>query len=94
MKDAMRRFREGLLRYEEYICKLAFLDSLEVEDGQHWEFTLVARWKDGGELGKCFTREYVLGNTAARPPLEQRPRMRTCRFRDEFIRAVLAARGI
>jgi hypothetical protein len=94
MNKLMLKFKRDLLSWSKYIERLAFLTSLEVEDLPHQEFVLVARWRDGGEFKQVFTQQYVMGRFASAPPLSQRPRMRVCRFRDDFIRSVLHARGV
>ena len=90
----MLGFKRQLLSWKEYIKRLAHLDALEVKDGEQGEFTLVARWKNGGVLEKHYDRRYVMGSFSTAPPLQQRARMKPCRFRDEFIRSVLNARGV
>lgn len=93
MNKAMLTFKRALLMHGAHIKKIARLERLEVEDHEQGEFTLVAYWK-GGETRQCFTKQYVLGKSAVRPPLQQQPRQRVCRFRDDFIRKVLHERGI
>ena len=90
----MRGFKRQLLSYAAHIKKIACLDSLVVKDGEHGEFTLVAIWKNGGRLERYFSRQYVLGHTAVALPSNQRPKMKVCSFRDEFIRSILNARGV
>jgi hypothetical protein len=93
MNKAMVKFKRDLLRWDAYIRRLAHLTTLEVEDLPGSEFALVGKW-DGGEHRKVFDRRYVMGRWCTSPPLQQRPHMRVCRFRDDFIRSVLHARGV
>jgi hypothetical protein len=93
MNKVMMKFKRDLLSWDAYIRRLAHLKTLEVEDLPASEFTLVGKW-DGGELRKTFDRYYVMGKWCTSPPLQQRPRMKVCRFRDDFIRSVLHARGV
>jgi len=93
MNKTLLMFKRALLRHGAHIKKIARLERLEVVDHEGGEFTLVAYWK-GGETRQTFTRQYVLGKNVSRPPLQQQPRQRVCRFRDDFIRKVLNDRGI
>jgi hypothetical protein len=93
MNKVMLRFKHELLSWADHIRRVAYLERLEVVDQEHGEFTLVAHWK-GGKEEQRFTRQLVLGKYIARPPLQQQPHQRVCRFRDDFIRRVLHARGI
>ena len=94
MNKAMLKFKRDLLSWSAYIQRLAHLEDLTFEDLPGQEFVLVAKWRDGGEFKQTFTRQFVMGRFAQAPPRSQRPRMRVCRFRDDFIRSVLHARGI
>lgn len=47
-----------------------------------------------GEHAVVFNRARVLGRTASNPPAQQRTVKKVCRFRDEVISEVLAARGL
>jgi hypothetical protein len=89
----MLTFKRELLSWGERIKRSGYLTELVVEDLPGGEFRLTGKW-NGGEYSRTFTRQYVLGRNISRPPLQQRPHQRVCRFRDEFVRAVLAARGV
>jgi hypothetical protein len=93
MNKVMLSFKRELLGHAVHIKKVAHLERLEVVDHESGEFTLVAHWK-GGTSEQRFTRQYVLGKNIARAPIHQTPIRRVCRFRDDFIRGVLHARGI
>jgi hypothetical protein len=92
--SVMLNFKHQLLSWGAHIRKMACLESLEVRDDRQGEFTLIATWKNGGRLERHFSRQYVLGHTATSLPSLQRPRMKACSFRDEFIRSILNARGV
>lgn len=94
MSKVMLKFKHELLNWSDHIKRVAYLERLEVVDHEHGEFTLVAHWKEGGREEQRFTPQLVLGKYLARPPLQQQPHQRICRFRDDFIRRVLNARGI
>ncbi len=89
----MDTFRRELLSWEGRIKRAGYLKGLEVERLKDGEFKLVGTW-DGGRFEKTYTRLYVLGRFITQPPMQQRPRYRVCRFRDEFVRGALAARGV
>lgn len=89
----MDTFRRDLLSWSSRIRRAGYLKSLEVKVLEHGEFTLTGGW-DGGEYSKKYTRQYVLGRFITAPSLQQRPQYRVCRFRDEFVRGALAARGV
>jgi hypothetical protein len=93
MNKTMIKFKRDLLSWDAYIRRLAHLSVLEVEDLPHSEFALVGKWK-GGEHRQVFDCRYVMGRWCTSPPLQQRTRMKVCRFRDDFIRSVLNARGV
>lgn len=94
MNKVMLGFKHDLMGWGRHIKRLAYLTTLEVEDLPNQEFILVGKWQDGGEFRQTFTQEFVLGRFITAPPRSQHPRMRVCRFRDDFIRSVLHARGI
>ncbi len=89
----MVRFKRELLSYEQRIVRAAHIKKLEVVDLADGDFKLVASW-DGGSYEKLFDKNEVMGRFAVAAPLQQRPRGRPCMFRDQFVQAVLAARGV
>ena len=93
MSSVMLKFRQDILSWSGRIKRAGYLTDLVVEDLPHGEFRLVGRW-NGGEHAQVFTRQYVLGRNVSRPPMQQRPHQRVCRFRDEFVRRALEARGV
>lgn len=94
MTKVLLQFKRDLLKWSDHIKRVAYLERLEVIDHEHCEFTLVAHWKDGGREEQRFTPQLVLGRYISRPPLQQQPHQGVCKFRDDFIRRVLHARGI
>lgn len=73
----MQHFRAALKRYEGYIRMTTGHRKMYFDVGQNGEFTLVL---SGGKPTHKFhfTRQKVLGHTAAKPPLNQRLVRRPC----------------
>ena len=92
MNRVMQNFKRQLLSYDARIKKAAYLLRLEVEDHEDG-FTLTGHWNDG-HYSRRYNPSYVMGRFATMTPDKQRPKTRICWFRDEFVRAALAARGI
>lgn len=91
MNNAMRMFKHDLAKHLPYVVRMARVHACEITSLPNDEFTLVVSW-DGGSFRRTYTRQYVLGRSSSMIPTKQAPRMRTCRFRDDFIRDVLDAR--
>jgi hypothetical protein len=89
----MQLLRRELLARQDTIRRIAGLQSLDLtplSDGLG--FTLTAGWAypAQGTHTQTFSPENCLVGRPGAPRLKQSP----CRFRDEFCRAVLGARGV
>ena len=97
--DAMLLFLRALRLWAPFIARSTYCSNIEFEAAKHGEFTLTARWKEtkavpSGSHSIYFSRSRVLGRSASKAPLHQRPVKKVCAFRDDDNRELLQQRGI
>lgn len=90
---AFLRFKRDLLSWSDRIKRAAYLVKLEVKDLPNGDFSLTGHWT-GGSFTRVYTQPEVLGKSLRFPFRTQRPERPVCNHRDDFVREVLAARGV
>ncbi len=95
----MQVFLRALRRWVPHIKRVTYCNEVTLKRNDRGEVTLVAKWNatkasPEGEHSIFFSRMKVLGRTATKSALHQRPVKKICRFADDVAEVILRARGV